>query len=215
MADDSREGRLQQKQLMMNERSSRSYENFVKNSEKVKKFQERNEELHEEYIKCSLTKYLTKEQEIKLRIQEELKLKALKAKSMSRNLMEERRWTEDEKVENDFNHFLEKLKRNKGKKEEIEKAMRFRIELKQKKEKNKAVEIKKRLKRQERELINRLDQIEKKSYRNMEKVIKEKQERNRIKYMKKDIQLNSGRGRISRMHSNNAIAIQDMFKANE
>ena len=116
------------------ERSSKSYDNFLKKSERIKEIQEKKEQMHEEFIRNSLGRYIDKEQKIKEKIQEDMISKSLKAKSMSKNLMDDRKLLEDEKIETDFAKFLNKLKKNQEKKKQINEAIKNQIFFKKNKE---------------------------------------------------------------------------------
>ena len=183
------------------ERSSKSYDNFLKKSERIKEIQEKKEQMHEEFIRNSLGRYIDKEQKIKEKIQEDMISKSLKAKSMSKNLMDDRKLLEDEKIETDFAKFLNKLKKNQEKKKQINEAIKNQIFFKKNKEIQRENEVKKRLNYQEQMILKKSQEIEKNAYKNMEKSIHKKHEEHKNKIIQNEIELLSAKTRISRINS--------------
>lgn len=204
--------RLQKHEVSFRERSSKSYENFLKKSQKIKNLHANYEKMHEDYIQETLNRHLVQQQEIKLKIKEDLALKSEKAKSMSRNLIAEKKMTEDEKLEHDFNKFIKKLEKNKEKKHEIDQAMKFHMGLKQKREKMKEIEVKKKIAKQEKELQQKIEKYKKLTYRSMEKVIQEKNEKYREKLLRNELGSLYVQTRISRINSKNVNFNQNLYK---
>ena len=157
--------------------------------------------MHDEFIGVSLSKYSEREKKIKEQIKGVLTSKSMKARSMSRNLMDDRKSMENEIIETNFANFVKKLKKTQEKKKEIEEQMKNQLLRKKNKEKQKETEVKKRLVSQERESFKKFVEIEKNSYQNMQKKIQEKQEKHKNKMIQNEIGILSARTRISRINT--------------
>ena len=186
------------------ERYSKKSENYLKNNkkkDKIKEIQEKNEKLHEEYIAKSIEKFTKREEKIKKKLKEEMFLKTEKARSMSGNLSEKKKYQENEKIEADFRNFIEKLNKNTEKKKQIEAALNYSIKLKKTKEKNRENEVKKRLDFQHKELQKKLAETGKNFGKNLEKLIKEKSAKQKNLIVQHELEALSARTRLSRINS--------------
>ena len=186
------------------ERYSKKSENYLKNNkkkDKIKEIQEKNEKLHEEYIAKSIEKFTKREEKIKKKLKEEMFLKTEKARSMSGNLSEKKKYQENEKIEADFRNFIEKLNKNTEKKKQIEAALNYSIKIKKTKEKNRENEVKKRLDFQHKELQKKLAETGKNFGKNLEKLIKEKSAKQKNLIVQHELEALSARTRLSRINS--------------
>lgn len=167
--------KLQRNASSLLERDTKNNEEYIKKTEHIREYMASKERIQEDYIKDTLKKYESQEIKVKNKINEDLLGKISKAKGMSKNLMNERKDLEEQKVEKDFVKYVKKRGKNFENKKKVEIAQAYEMQVRKTREIIKAGDVKKRIKDHEMEIQKRSEDIEKKVFESTLKAIEKKE----------------------------------------
>lgn len=193
--------KLQKSSSSLLEKNIKTCDDHMKKTEQIREFLASKDKIQDDFIKETMKKYESQDERAKRMKNEELAGRVNKAKSMSRNLVSEKKEIEEKKVENDFMNFVKKRERNSENKMKIKRAIISDMKMRTNKELNKAEEVRKKLKENEIELQKRTESHEKKVFVDTLKAIERKQTLTKIKAHHSN-QNNEFNDRLSGIHLN-------------
>lgn len=182
-------------------RSNKHLENNMKKFDLVKQNLLIKEKELEKNIQKSLDEIDFKHKQASKRFEQDLNKKKIKAKKMLKSLNCDKSVVDDTHSEGKLQQLVNKFEKLKENKKRIESTFQFKMQKKKQIEKKKKREIIKRLARHEIEINRKNLDIEKKLSKNLEKIVKVKEEKMKNLAVQHELEQLSAKTRIERINS--------------